>query len=71
MTGTQESPGKDSGAPSTPHPPFSNRWEIVFLLSVYALLGIQTMLFDVDINSLSSLSAAVAIFAAFESFVMT
>ncbi len=71
MTGAEESPGKDSGAPSTPRAPFSNRWEIVFFLSVYALLSIQTVLFDVDINSLSSLSAAVAIYAAFESFVVT
>lgn len=71
MTGIQESPGMDSGAPSTPHPPFINRWEIAFFFSVYALLGIQTLLFYVDIKSLSSLSAAVAIFAAFESFVVT
>ena len=47
----------------------SGRWEILFFLSVCILLLLQVFFFNLDIKSISEIHAAVAAFAAFESFV--
>ena len=50
---------------------FRNRWEILFFVLVFILLGFQVFSFYSDLQSLSSLHKATAFFVGFESFVVT
>lgn len=47
----------------------SRHWEIYFFLTAFALLSLQVYLFNADIDSLSDLHGAIALFADFEAFV--
>ncbi len=48
---------------------FQNRWEILFFILVFTLLGIQVFSFYSDIQSFSDLHGSIAFFVGFESFV--
>ena len=48
---------------------FQNRWEILFFVLVFILLGIQVFSFYSDIQSFSNLHGSIAFFVGFESFV--
>ena len=50
---------------------FRKRWELIFFILVYILLGFQVLSFYSDIQSLSGLHGAIAFFVGFESFVAT
>ena len=50
---------------------FRKRWELIFFVLVYILLGFQVLSFYSDIQSLSGLHGAIAFFVGFESFVAT
>lgn len=45
------------------------RWEVLFFLAVYSLLGLQVYIFYFDIRLLSGLHGAITTFALFDSFV--
>jgi len=47
------------------------RWEILFFVLVFALLGFQVFSFYSDIQSFSDIHGAIAFFVGFESFVAT
>jgi hypothetical protein len=47
------------------------RWEVLFFLVVYILLGLQVYFFYFDIRLLSGLHGAIAAFASFDSFIAT
>ena len=57
--------------PSSLYHIFKNRWEILFFVLVFILLGFQVFSFYSDLQSLSSLHKATAFFVGFESFVAT
>ena len=46
-----------------------SKWETLFFLFAYTLLGLQVFFFNINIQSIPSLDGAVAVFASFESFV--
>ena len=48
---------------------FVCRWEILFFLIIYSLLTFQVLFFVVDVQSLSALHGAIALFASFQAFV--
>ena len=48
---------------------FRKRWEVLFFVLVYILLGFQVFSFYSDIQSFSDLHGAIAFFVGFESFV--
>jgi len=56
-------------SPSFPHRFFQNRWEIIFFVLVFMLLGFQVFSFYSDIESFSGLHGSIAFFVGFESFV--
>ena len=58
-------------APSSPYRYFRSRWEILFFVLVFILLGFQVFSFYSDIHSLAGLHGAIAFFVGFESFVAT
>ena len=47
----------------------SQKWETLFFLAAWGLLASQVFFFYFDLQSLSNLHGAIAVFAAFESFV--
>jgi hypothetical protein len=47
------------------------RWEIIFFIIVYSLLCLQVFYYYIDIGPLSSIHRAIAIFASFDSFILT
>jgi hypothetical protein len=57
--------------PSSPYRYLQSRWEILFFILVFILLGFQVFSFYSDIQSLSDLHGAIAFFVEFESFVAT
>ena len=57
--------------PSSLYHILKNRWEILFFVLVFILLGFQVFSFYSDLQSLSSLHKATAFFVGFESFVVT
>lgn len=48
----------------------SRRWEVVFFLAAFLLLTLQVLFFTIDVQSLSSLHGAIAVFASVDSFIM-
>jgi hypothetical protein len=55
--------------PSSFYRYFQNRWEILFFILVFVLLGFQVFAFNFDAQSFSDIHGAIAFFAGFESFV--
>lgn len=48
----------------------SQRWEVVFFLTAFWLLTLQVLFFYIDVQSLSSLHGAIAVYAAIDSFIL-
>lgn len=46
------------------------RWEVVFFLVAFLLLSLQVSFFNTDVQSLSVIHGAIAVFAAIDSFIM-
>lgn len=59
------------GTPYSLYHIFRNRWEILFFVLVFILLGFQVFSFYSDVQSLPDLRGATAFFVGFESFVAT
>jgi len=48
----------------------SRQWEVVFFLAAFVLLSLQVSFFNADVQSLSSIHGAIALFASIDSFIM-
>ncbi|MCS5700888.1 hypothetical protein NZK32_17750 [Cyanobium sp. FGCU-52] len=48
----------------------SRQWEVVFFLAAFALLSLQVSFFNADVQSLSAVHGAIALFASIDSFIM-
>ena len=68
MTGKSEFGTSTSGRRSSARRFLSNQWETLFFLVVYTLLALQVYLLYFDIQSLSHLHGAIAVFADLDSF---
>jgi len=71
LTGNQQLPRNTLKTPSSLYRYFQNRWEILFFVLVFILLGFQVFTFYSDIQSFSNLHGSIAFFVGFESFVAT
>lgn len=70
MGGSRSEKAGGSGLFSSLSSYLSRRWEVGFFLVAFLLLSLQVSFFNTDVQSLSAIHGAIAVFASIDSFIM-